>query len=117
MVGLLQTVQLIAVDIASHEDVSIVSVDLLADAAAFAMPLLHEDVRHTVAVQVEEGRGVRHRHDVVLGRAHASWVIVRIDQEVVEVPVCELQASVVVSDQHFNIIVQRIKDDVSPNQH
>lgn len=96
MVGLLQTVQLIPIDIAGDEDVSIIRVDLLADAASFAMPLLHEDVWHAVTVQVEEGRGVWHRHDIVLSRADACWVIVRIDQEVVKVPVRVLFASVVI---------------------
>ena len=78
------------------------------------MHLLHEDVRHAVAVQIKEGRGVRSRHDIALMRLHAVLIVGRVDEEVLKITQVEPLANVVLSDEHLNLsAVLRVEDDVS----
>ena len=86
-----------------QEDLVIVRVDFKASGGLFAMHLLHEDIRHAVAVQVEEGRGVRSRHDVTLMRLHAVLIVGWVDEEVLKVTQVEPLANVVLSNEHLNL--------------
>ena len=73
---------------------------------------LHKDVWHAVAIQVQERCRVRCGHEVVPPRHLAGRILLWLHKEGLEVPVREFLANSVVRNQHLDVAVLGVVDDV-----
>ena len=78
--------------------------------------LLHEDIRHTISIQIQKGSGMWRRHEVIWVWVNTTVIILRFDQELGKISLLEFLRYIVFRDEHGDVVLNRVKDDISPKE-
>ena len=78
--------------------------------------LLHENIRHTISIQIQKGSGVWCRHEVIWVWVNTTVIVLRFDQELGKISLLEFLRYIVFRDEHCDVVLNRVENNISPKE-